>query len=146
MRDPDKGERGMNPITIAIVNPQKKYWPSRGLNQRPVFKSCSPLTALWGLASSFGGRPLHKGGTIYTQFSCIFNQSASQIVLEFSHLVRLNHKIHVNHKRNNKISKNFIPDSPLPHMPILGSSSSAVRKDNNDVKNMDKWGYNFQIE
>ena len=44
---------------------------------------------------------------------------------------------------------------PLPQMPILGSSNSAVNKDmmskiwtNGDttVKNMDKWGYNYLIE
>ena len=33
--------------------------------------------------------------------------------------------------------------NPLPHMPILGSSNSAVNR--YDVKNMDKWGYNYLI-
>ena len=35
--------------------------------------------------------------------------------------------------------------NPLPDMPILGSSISAANEDN-DVKNMDKWGYNYLIE
>ena len=34
--------------------------------------------------------------------------------------------------------------NPLPHMPVLGSSNSAENKD--DVKNIDKWGYNCLIE
>ena len=25
----DSGERGMNPITMTIINPRKKYWPSQ---------------------------------------------------------------------------------------------------------------------
>ena len=35
--------------------------------------------------------------------------------------------------------------NPLPHMPILGSSSSAANKDMMS-KNMDKWGYSYLIE
>ena len=31
----DSGERGMNPVAMTIINPQKEYWPIRGLNQRP---------------------------------------------------------------------------------------------------------------
>ena len=48
----DSGERGMNPVTITIINPQKEYWPSRGSNQRPpVLKSATLQTELWGSAS-----------------------------------------------------------------------------------------------
>ena len=47
----DRGERGMNPVEMTIINPRKEYWPSRGLNQQPsVLKSCMLLTKLWGLA------------------------------------------------------------------------------------------------
>ena len=31
-------------------------------------------------------------------------------------------------------------------MPIFESSNSAANKDNYDVKNLDKWGYNYLIE
>ena len=36
----------------------------------------------------------------------------------------------------------------LPHMPILGSSNSAAKKKKKryNVKNMDKWGYNYLTE
>ena len=37
--------------------------------------------------------------------------------------------------------------NPLPDMPILGSFISvANRHDVKNVKNMDKWGYNYLIE
>ena len=29
----DSNERGMNSVTVTIINSQKEYWPSRGLNQ-----------------------------------------------------------------------------------------------------------------
>ena len=49
--DMDSGERGINPVTMTIFNPQKEYWLSHGLNQQPpVLKSCVPPTELWGLA------------------------------------------------------------------------------------------------
>ena len=36
----DSGERGMNPVAMTIINPQKEYWTSRGSNQRhSVLKS-----------------------------------------------------------------------------------------------------------
>ena len=45
----DSGERGMNPVAMAIIDPQKEYWPSRGSNQLPpVFKSATLPTELWG--------------------------------------------------------------------------------------------------
>ena len=34
--------------------------------------------------------------------------------------------------------------NPLPHMPILDSPNSAANK--HDIKNIDKWGYNFLID
>ena len=47
----DSGERGMNPVTMTIIIPQKEYWPSRGSNKRPpVFKSEMLPTELWGSA------------------------------------------------------------------------------------------------
>ena len=46
----NSGERGMNPVAMTIINPRKKYWPSRGSNQRPpVLKSCTLPPELWGL-------------------------------------------------------------------------------------------------
>ena len=48
-----RGERGMNPVAISIINPPKEYWPSWGSNQRPpVLKSATLLTELWGSAIS----------------------------------------------------------------------------------------------
>ena len=45
----DNGEEGMYPVTMTIVNPWKKYWPSRKSNQRPpVLKSAKLSTELWG--------------------------------------------------------------------------------------------------
>ena len=47
----DSGERGMKPVAMTIINPQKEYWPSWGSNQRPpVLKSETLPTELWGLA------------------------------------------------------------------------------------------------
>ena len=38
----DSGEKGMNPVTMTIINPRTEHWPSRKSNQRPpVFKSCT---------------------------------------------------------------------------------------------------------
>ena len=38
--------------------------------------------------------------------------------------------------------------NPLPDMPLYGSSTSAAKKKKNnyDVRNMDKWGYSYLIE
>ena len=47
----DSGDRGMNPVTMTIINPQKEYWLSRGSNQRPPALKFGMLqTELWGLA------------------------------------------------------------------------------------------------
>ena len=47
----DSGERGMNPVTMTIINSWKEYWQSLGSNQRPlVLKSAMLLTELWGSA------------------------------------------------------------------------------------------------
>ena len=46
----DSGERGMDPVAMTIINPRKEYWPSRGLNQRPVLKSAKLPTEVWGSA------------------------------------------------------------------------------------------------
>ena len=49
----DSGERGMNPVAMSINNPQKEYWPSRGLNQQhPVLKFATLPTELWGSAGT----------------------------------------------------------------------------------------------
>ena len=43
----DSGERGMNPVPMTIINPQKEYWPSWGWNQQsPVLNSCVLPTEL----------------------------------------------------------------------------------------------------
>ena len=45
------GERGMNPVAMTIINPQKEYWANRGSNQGPpVLRSAMLPTELWGLA------------------------------------------------------------------------------------------------
>ena len=47
----DSCERGMNPVAMTIINPQKEYWPSNGSNQQPpVLKSTTLPTELYGLA------------------------------------------------------------------------------------------------
>ena len=38
----DSSVRGMNPVAMTIINPQKEYWMSWGLNQQPsVLKSAT---------------------------------------------------------------------------------------------------------
>ena len=45
----DSGERGMNPVTMTIINPWKEYRPSLGSNQRPPVPKYATLpTELWG--------------------------------------------------------------------------------------------------
>ena len=40
----------MNSVLMTIINPQKEYWPSQGLNQLPyILKSCMQLTTLYRL-------------------------------------------------------------------------------------------------
>ena len=47
----DSSERGMNPVTMIIINPWKEYWQSQGWNQwLPVLKSATLPTELRGLA------------------------------------------------------------------------------------------------
>ena len=47
----DSGERGMNPVAMTIINSQREYWLSWGLNQRPhVLESATLTTELWGSA------------------------------------------------------------------------------------------------
>ena len=54
----DRGVRGMNPVTMTIINPWKEHWPSQGSNQPPpVLKYCILTTELWGSANGF----LEKG-------------------------------------------------------------------------------------
>ena len=49
----DSGERGMNSVAMAIINPWGEYLLSRGLNQRPpVLKFCTLPTELWGSIKS----------------------------------------------------------------------------------------------
>ena len=49
----DSVEGGMNPAYMIIIVPQKEYRPSWGSNQqRPVLKSATLLTELWGSADS----------------------------------------------------------------------------------------------
>ena len=50
----------------------------------------------------------HLGGNIYTQiFLHLFYRRSSLIILEFSHLICLNHKIPVNLPKNRKSAKNL---------------------------------------
>ena len=50
----DGGERGMNPVTMTIINPWKEYWPSRGSNQQlPVLKSTTLPTEQLGSAEKW---------------------------------------------------------------------------------------------
>ena len=53
-RNNRNGERGINPVTMTIINPRKEYWLSRGSNQRPVLRSTTlpTLLLLWGSALS----------------------------------------------------------------------------------------------
>ena len=52
----DSGERGMNPVTMTVINPRKEYWLSWGSNHRPpVLKSAMLPTELWGSAKEFKG-------------------------------------------------------------------------------------------
>ena len=56
----DSGERGMNPVSLTIINLCKKYWLSWQLNQRPPFlKSCTLPTELLGstLLNPFPNKP-----------------------------------------------------------------------------------------
>ena len=47
-------ERGMNPVTMTIINPRKEYWPSRGSNQVPlVLESCTLPTEPFGVSKLF---------------------------------------------------------------------------------------------
>ena len=47
MKTIDNVERGINPVTMTIISPQKEYWPSLGSNQQsPILKSCTQLTVL----------------------------------------------------------------------------------------------------
>ena len=44
-------ERGMNSVSMTIINPWKEYCPSQGSNlSPPVLKSCVLPTELWGSA------------------------------------------------------------------------------------------------
>ena len=47
----NSSERGMNPVAMTIINPQKEYWLNRGSNQQPpVLKSAMQPTELCGSA------------------------------------------------------------------------------------------------
>ena len=35
----DSSEKGMNPVAMTNINPQKAYWQSQGSNQRPPVSS-----------------------------------------------------------------------------------------------------------
>ena len=61
----DSGERGMNPVTLTVINPRKEYWPSRGSNQRLlVLKSCTlPTDSAMGLGTLY----LKVGQTIFPE-------------------------------------------------------------------------------
>ena len=67
----DSGERGMNPVVITIINPWKKYWPSRRSNQRPpVLKPATLPTELWG----FGSRNLEFCGEVKSKLYLLIDE------------------------------------------------------------------------
>ena len=43
----DSSERGMNPVTITILNPWKEYWPSLGSNQPTPVHDKVTITIFW---------------------------------------------------------------------------------------------------
>ena len=46
----DSCQRGMHPVAMTIINPQREYCPSQGSNKpAPVLKYCMLLTVLHGL-------------------------------------------------------------------------------------------------
>ena len=47
----DSGGRGMNPVAMTIIDPEREYWQSWGSDQRPPVPKFAPLSPeLWGLA------------------------------------------------------------------------------------------------
>ena len=58
----DSGERGMNPVTMTIINPWKDYCPSQGSNQRPpVLKSATlPTELMMGLGKNHNEKPFKR--------------------------------------------------------------------------------------
>ena len=42
------GDKGMNPVTMIVINPQHEYLPSRGLNQLPPDIKCFKLQSFTG--------------------------------------------------------------------------------------------------
>ena len=51
----------MNPVAMAIINPQKEHWPSWGSNQQPpVLEYATLPTELWGSAGR-GSEPHEPG-------------------------------------------------------------------------------------
>ena len=45
----DSGERGMNPVAMTIINPQKKYWSSRDRNGDPLYPSTQHYRQSYGV-------------------------------------------------------------------------------------------------
>ena len=57
----DSGERGMNPVTMTIINPWKEFWLSRGSNQPPpVLKYCRIPTELLGSTNGYMEKGFRK--------------------------------------------------------------------------------------
>ena len=66
----DSGERGMNPVAMTIINPQREYWQNWGSSQGPaVQKSAMLLTELWGSA--------------YHEYACFFHKHKQESENEF---------------------------------------------------------------
>ena len=63
----DCGERGMNPVTMTIVDPQKEYLPSLGSNQCP---------------------PILKSGTLPTELGCSAKKRIKALKMLVWHLSR----------------------------------------------------------
>ena len=64
----DSSKRGINPVAMTIINPQKEYLQSQGSNkQPPVLKSAMLLSELWGSVYSSVSQQIistHKKRTI----------------------------------------------------------------------------------
>ena len=53
----DSGERGMNPVAMTTINPQKEYWPTRGSNQGPPVLTNATMV-MWESNGYVGKQPV----------------------------------------------------------------------------------------
>ena len=112
----DKGERGMNPVAMTIINPQKEYWPTQGSNQRPpVLKSAMLQTELWGLT-----HVIH--GTMWYMIHRKSSYNYGSIKVHFiKQPTRAWCRIVFRHTENWKMRKSF-----GPHEPVVSADSHLL--------------------